>query len=465
MKKEKKLKNSLIMLPVMIVLVTVSIILIAANFSIQGYILRFTGKHIEDRFKILDAYYNETGYEGYYEQDSPYVLYVEHLILDNENQIIYPDEAYESEDSWKLITEIVKKYEKGGLFSSEKGKIRVNNKTYFYQTKQYTGEFDDFFIIKGREDAAKSYVVLAYTDISVIAGFLRFLNFVLLAQMILSAIAGLLIVFLINAKINLAFGKLKKYIEKAHRKEKLPQEVSFFYQEFNEVARALFQMSQMVEEAEKKQESFFQNASHELRTPLMSIQGYAEGIMLDAVEDEKTAAEIILKNSEKMSSLVDEILFLSKMDMNKLQDSPHPFDVREVLSLCILQTKEEAEIKGISVVSELGEDELPAYGDDKLLERAVMNILSNALRYARTKIGVLCGHTSKRIIIKIADDGHGISEEDKPHIFERFYKGKGGNTGIGLAITAEVIKKMGGSIQIHSEDGLTEFTLIIPLRK
>ena len=79
MKKEKKLKNSLIMLPVMIVLVTVSIILIAANFSIQGYILRFTGKHIEDRFEKLDAYYNETGYEGYYEQDSPYVLYVKSM--------------------------------------------------------------------------------------------------------------------------------------------------------------------------------------------------------------------------------------------------------------------------------------------------------------------------------------------------------------------------------------------------
>ncbi len=117
------------------------------------------------------------------------------------------------------------------------------------------------------------------------------------------------------------------------------------------------------------------------------------------------------------------------------------------------------------VISRLGEDELPVYGDEKLLERAVMNILSNALRYAETKIGILCDHTKKRIIIKIADDGHGISQEDKPHIFERFYKGKGGNTGIGLAITAEVIKKMGGSIQVQSSGSLTEFTLTLPLSR
>ena len=98
------------------------------------------------------------------------------------------------------------------------------------------------------------------------------------------------------------------------------------------------------------------------------------------------------------------------------------------------------------------------------MERAVLNILSNALRYAKAAIDITCRRDAAGVVISVKDDGSGIAPEDLPHIFERFYKGNGGNFGIGLSITQEVIQRHHGIISVNSRPGQTIFRILLPLQ-
>lgn len=98
--------------------------------------------------------------------------------------------------------------------------------------------------------------------------------------------------------------------------------------------------------------------------------------------------------------------------------------------------------------------------DEKQIRKAVSNLISNAFKYCKTMVTVACKNENDKTIIAISDDGDGIDKDDLPHVFERFYTGKKGNTGIGLALTKEIIKMHGGEIRARNENGaVVEITL------
>lgn len=100
--------------------------------------------------------------------------------------------------------------------------------------------------------------------------------------------------------------------------------------------------------------------------------------------------------------------------------------------------------------------------DEDLLSCAVTNIVSNCLRYARTKIDVSLFLREANTVIRIEDDGPGISEDDLPHLFERFYKGKGGNFGLGLAIAKSAVQSLGGEIRAYNGKAGAIFEITLP---
>ena len=98
--------------------------------------------------------------------------------------------------------------------------------------------------------------------------------------------------------------------------------------------------------------------------------------------------------------------------------------------------------------------------DEKQIRKAVSNLISNAFKYCKTTVAVACKNENDKTIIAISDDGDGIDKDDLLHVFERFYTGKKGNTGIGLALTKEIIKMHGGEIRARNENGaVVEITL------
>ena len=225
-----------------------------------------------------------------------------------------------------------------------------------------------------------------------------------------------------------------------------------------------FRFGRNIEKEAERQQTFFQNASHELKTPLMAIQGYAEGIQA-GVMDTGSAAEVILKESDRMTELVDELLDISKIDMGRQQLALSEIDIRELLYDGIRAVEPAAAASGITIVPDFPEEPVMVSCDDTRLRRAVTNILSNGVRYARSELRLTCRTDKRNATIRIQDDGDGIAEEDLPHIFDRFYMGRSGKSGIGLALTKEIIHLHKGTIRAYNGDSGAVFEISIPVSR
>ena len=225
-----------------------------------------------------------------------------------------------------------------------------------------------------------------------------------------------------------------------------------------------FRFGRDIEKETERQQTFFQNASHELKTPLMAIQGYAEGIQA-GVMDTGSAAEVILAESDRMTELVDELLDISKIDMGRQPLTLSEMDVRELLYDSMRAVEPIAAGGGITITPDFPETPVMVSCDDTRLRRAVTNILSNGVRYARSQLHLTCRADKRHVTIRIQDDGDGIAEADLPHIFDRFYMGKSGKSGIGLALTKEIIHLHKGTIRAYNGDGGAVFEISIPVSR
>ena len=224
-----------------------------------------------------------------------------------------------------------------------------------------------------------------------------------------------------------------------------------------------FRFGRDIEKEAERQQTFFQNASHELKTPLMAIQGYAEGIQA-GVMDTGGAADVILEESDRMTELVEELLDISKIDMGRQRLTLSETDIRELLYDGI-RAVEPIAAGGITIVPDFPEEPVMVSCDDTQLRRAVTNILSNGVRYARSELRLTCRADKRHVTIRIQDDGDGIAEEDLPHIFDRFYMGRSGKSGIGLALTKEIIHLHKGTIRAYNGDGGAVFEISIPVSR
>ena len=223
-----------------------------------------------------------------------------------------------------------------------------------------------------------------------------------------------------------------------------------------------FRFGRDIEKEAERQQTFFQNASHELKTPLMAIQGYAEGIQA-GVMDTGSAAEVILEESDRMTELVEELLDISKIDMGRQQLALSETDIRELLYDSIRAVEPPAAASGITIAPDFPEEPIMVKCDDTQMRRAVTNILTNGLRYAHSQLCLTCRTDKRHVTIRIQDDGDGIAEGDLPHIFERFYMGKSGKSGIGLALTREIIHLHKGTIRARNGDTGAVFEITLPM--
>ena len=183
------------------------------------------------------------------------------------------------------------------------------------------------------------------------------------------------------------------------------------------------------------------------------MQGYAEGLAFGVIEDEKTAAKIIMDETEKMAALIDEILSLSRIESNDIKFHFEDIPLKPFLNNCLASIEILAGDKKIQL--EVSPPNQTVKADALHLERAIINVLSNAVRYASTTIKVTC--TEKKLIIW--NDGSGVPEHELKQIFKRFYIGENGSTGIGLSLTNEVILRHGWKIHAENTAGGMQFII------
>ncbi|OEI75231.1 PAS domain-containing sensor histidine kinase [Bacillus subtilis] len=224
---------------------------------------------------------------------------------------------------------------------------------------------------------------------------------------------------------------------------------------------------------EQMRKDFVANVSHELKTPITSIKGFTETLLDGAMEDKEALSEflsIILKESERLQSLVQDLLDLSKIEQQNFTLSIDTFEPAKMLGEIETLLKHKADEKGISLQLNIPKDPQYVSGDPYRLKQVFLNLVNNALTYTPEggSVAINVKPREKDIQIEVADSGIGIQKEEIPRIFERFYRvdkdrsRNSGGTGLGLAIVKHLIEAHEGKIDVTSEPGRgTVFTVTL----
>jgi len=219
--------------------------------------------------------------------------------------------------------------------------------------------------------------------------------------------------------------------------------IIFTNEEFEELNQSLNYAAKQLASYDNEQRTFFQNVSHELRTPLMSVKSYAEGIKYEIMPPIE-AAETIIDAADKLSNMVDDILYVSRID-SLASPKMTMANLSRIVEDRIKNQKQMADNKNVTIKFETDEKPVMISCVVSYIERAIDNLITNAVRYAESKIVVECYAIGSRAIVRVLDDGPGFEAEALPHVFERFYKGKNGLTGIGLAIVRSIAEQHKGT--------------------
>jgi len=242
----------------------------------------------------------------------------------------------------------------------------------------------------------------------------------------------------------------------------IANDFEFKDRELHELSLAINKSVRQLRAYDSEQKTFFQNVSHELRTPLMSIKCYAEGVSFGLMEP-KDACETILQETDKLSELVTDMLYVSRIDNIGTSYKTANANIAEIIRGCADRQRAMADKAGVSFAFDLEDNEIHIDCMGELVSRAIDNLISNAIRYAKSKIVLSCCMKAGNVEIVVADDGAGIEPDMMPHVFERFYKGTGGNFGIGLSIVKSIAQQHGGRVTAeNSPDGGAVFTVTLP---
>ena len=220
---------------------------------------------------------------------------------------------------------------------------------------------------------------------------------------------------------------------------------------------------------------FIADVSHELKTPITSIMGYADTLLEGNYDKEvrDKFLNVIASEARRMAKLVTDLLTLSRYDSNKNHMNKEQFDLGELVKKCQDKLAIEIKKKSHDVRCFVTADVPPVFADKGDIERIILNILSNSIKYTKDNgtISIYVGFVYNDAYIKILDNGIGIPEDDLGRIFERFYRvdkartREMGGTGLGLSIAKDLLDKNGGSIDIKSIVGEgTEVVIKIPTK-
>lgn len=229
--------------------------------------------------------------------------------------------------------------------------------------------------------------------------------------------------------------------------------------------------------AEKIRIDFVANVSHELRTPLTAIKGYAdtlrEDMALKRYDSSEKFLEIILKNVDRLMSLIRDLLDLSWLESSQTEEglAKSSVSIRELTDRALVQLETRRAQKSHSIETSFGAEVVDA--DPARIEQVVVNLMENAIKYtpAGGRISVRWDKLPNAVRLQVSDNGPGIAPEHYPRLFERFYRVDQarsrdvGGTGLGLAIVKHIMQRHGGSISVSGEPGGgTTFTCLFPLQ-
>jgi signal transduction histidine kinase len=205
------------------------------------------------------------------------------------------------------------------------------------------------------------------------------------------------------------------------------------------------------------------NVSHDLRTPIASLRGYLETLALKretlSGEEREEYLQIALRQSERLGELVDELFELTKLDAREIEPRPETLQFAELVQDNVQRFQLRAEEQGVRLGADFDPDLPAVLVDVALMERALENLIENAIRFTPSggTVTVELEERSDRLRVRVVDTGSGIDEEDLPRILDRSYRSRSvassKGAGLGLAITRRILELHGSELEIRSAPG------------
>ena len=267
-----------------------------------------------------------------------------------------------------------------------------------------------------------------------------------------------------HAAKKVAEGDFSIYVEPMHTADEYDY-LDVMFVDFNKMVQELGSI-------ETLKNDFVANVSHEIKTPLAVISNYAHMLsnkaLPDSTREEYTGT--IMKATDKLASLVSNILRLNKLDNQEIDVLSEEYNLCRQLCECALRFESLWEQKGIAFVVDV-EEKATISADSEMLEIVWNNLISNALKFTPSggMVSLLQTSEADTVTVTVLDTGYGMEEETQKHIFDKFYQGdtshSGDGNGLGLALAYRVVEKLGGTISVMSEPGKgSTFTVILPLK-
>lgn len=225
------------------------------------------------------------------------------------------------------------------------------------------------------------------------------------------------------------------------------------------------QITELQKQAAFRKE-FLGNLAHELKTPVFSIQGYILTLLEGGLEDERVNRDFLvraLSGVDRISNLLDDLDEIAKFETDRFELKLKKFDIVELVKTTFAELETKAKKKGITVTFDRHYEPLSVMGDKNRITQVLVNLISNSISY-----GVEGGETTisiqslekRKILIEVADNGVGMSEEHIPRLFERFYRvdksreRNVGGSGLGLSIVKHIVEAHKQTINVRSTEGV-----------
>lgn len=242
--------------------------------------------------------------------------------------------------------------------------------------------------------------------------------------------------------------------------------------EVGELCNSINNMASELAETDKVKNDFISSVSHELRTPLTAIKGWSETmLMCDPKTDKQTIQRgltVVSDEVTRLSHMVEELLDFSRLQSGRMRILMENVDLYAEVSQVTMIMREHAAREGIDIKFDFPDDATAIVtGDADRINQVFINIIDNAVKHSEkgSTVTIYITETASTVTVYVEDCGEGISEEDLPHVKEKFYKGLSSKrgTGLGLAVADEIVRLHGGSLDIESTLGVgTKVAITLP---
>lgn len=357
--------------------------------------------------------------------------------------------------------------------------LSVENDYYEYGGNRYRINAENFTTQDGN-----NYRIITLNQIINVGDYYRsLLVFVFIIFLVVFVIASLIVQRQNMKNIIIPITNLTKEMEKLRIGELETAITDKGYGEIRELGIAIEQLRLQLKNSiyyqqrvDENRKFLISSISHDLKTPVTSIRGYIDGVLdgvADTDEKKKYYLSKAIEKTNMINTMIEDLLLYSKLDLNQMTFEKEKVDIVKYIESCIEDSSEDflRENKKIYFDNKLLTTSFVMIDVEKF-KRVIQNIMDNAKRSIETQTGqlkIMLRETNSSVIIEFKDNGKGISKQDLPHVFERFYRADTareveGSSGLGLAIAKQIVEGLGGRIWAISETGQGA-SIIISLKK